>query len=106
MLDFNVGAETADRATRHIEDHPGSLLALGRGTLPDTGTSFDGVPVKLSILMPSYNEERTVLRVTRALLSVDYPCEIELIVVDDGSTDATLELLDELDDPRVVVHVH
>jgi glycosyltransferase involved in cell wall biosynthesis len=67
---------------------------------------LDDRPVKLSILMPSYNEERTVLEVFHALVSEDYPCEMELIIVDDGSTDGTPKLLETIDDPRVIVHSH
>src|SRR4051794_16842067 len=63
-------------------------------------------PVKLSILMPAFNEERTLARAVNAVLSTDYPCEIELIVVDDGSTDNTPKILDRVRDPRAVVHRH
>jgi len=64
------------------------------------------VPVKLSILMAAYNEERTIMRVVHGILSTRFPCEVELIVVDDGSVDATPDLLKEVDDPRVIVHRH
>lgn len=64
------------------------------------------VKVKLSILMAAYNEERTIRQVVQAVLGIDYPCEMELIVVNDGSKDQTGALLEEMDDPRVVVHHH
>jgi glycosyltransferase involved in cell wall biosynthesis len=64
------------------------------------------VPVKLSILMAAYNEERTILRVVHSILQARFPCEVELIIVDDGSNDATPDLLKEIDDPRVTVHRH
>jgi glycosyltransferase involved in cell wall biosynthesis len=64
------------------------------------------VPVKLSILMAAYNEERTIMSVVHAILQARFPCEVELIVVDDGSMDATPDLLKEIDDPRVIVHRH
>lgn len=64
------------------------------------------VPVKLSILMAAYNEERTIMRVVHGILQAKFPCEVELIVVDDGSIDATPDLLKEIDDPRVIVHRH
>ena len=66
-------------------------------------------PVKLSILMPAYNEERTIGRVIDEILIGDYPCDIELIIVDDGSTDRTPVLLSELakiGDSRVTIHSH
>ncbi|MET7290184.1 glycosyltransferase family 2 protein [Streptomyces sp. NPDC005573] len=62
--------------------------------------------MKLSVLMAAFNEERTIAEVTREVLAVDYPCDIELIVVDDGSSDSTPDLLAQLDDPRVTVHRH
>lgn len=62
--------------------------------------------MKLSILMAAFNEERTIAEVTREVLAVDYPCDIELIIVDDGSSDSTPNLLGQLEDPRVTVHRH
>src|ERR1700747_2829491 len=63
--------------------------------------------VKLSILMPVYNERTTLASAMKEVLNVDFPCEVELVVVDDGSTDGTRELYPSLaDDPRVAVHMH
>jgi glycosyltransferase involved in cell wall biosynthesis len=56
--------------------------------------------------MPVFNEEARVADAVKQALDVDYPCEIELVVVDDGSRDATAEILGRLDDPRVRVHIH
>jgi dolichol-phosphate hexosyltransferase len=64
------------------------------------------VPIKLSILMAAYNEERTIARAVHGILQTSFPCEVELIVVDDGSSDATPDLLKAIDDPRVIVHRH
>jgi len=47
----------------------------------------------LSILMPVYNERERVERAISEVLATDLPDEFELIVVDDGSTDGTLEIL-------------
>lgn len=60
----------------------------------------------LSILMPVYNEGATLDSAVQRVLRVDYPCEIELVVVDDGSQDATPKVLAEVTDPRVRVHTH
>ncbi|MBX6357740.1 MAG: glycosyltransferase family 2 protein [Micromonosporaceae bacterium] len=57
--------------------------------------------MKLSILMPVYNEEERIADALKQALAVDYPCEIELVVVDDGSSDSTPELLAAVDDPRL-----
>jgi glycosyltransferase involved in cell wall biosynthesis len=62
--------------------------------------------MKLSILMPVYNEEDRVANALKQALDVDYPCEVELVVVNDGSGDATGEILARLDDPRIRVITH
>jgi dolichol-phosphate hexosyltransferase len=52
-----------------------------------------GRSVRLSILMPVYNEAGTVAYAVRSVLAVRFPCEAELIVIDDGSSDGTAEIL-------------
>jgi len=47
----------------------------------------------LSILMPVYNESERVERAIAEVLETELPVEFELVVVDDGSTDGTRELL-------------
>jgi glycosyltransferase involved in cell wall biosynthesis len=63
--------------------------------------------VKLSILMPVFNERATLAAAVKEVLSVSFPCEVELVIVDDGSTDGTRELYPALaDDRRVSVLLH
>ena len=59
--------------------------------------------MKLSVVMPVYNERATLRQVIPAVLSV--PLEIELLCVDDGSTDGSREILTELQQqhPRMKV---
>ena len=64
--------------------------------------------MKLSILMPVYDERETVERAIQDALSADLSVdERELIVVDDGSTDGTRELLQAREwagDSQLVLH--
>jgi len=48
--------------------------------------------MKLSIIIPVYNEEKTIGKVIDKLLRVKLPCRKEIIIVDDGSTDGTKEI--------------
>lgn len=46
----------------------------------------------ISVIAPAYNEEKTIIVSTRSLLSLNYP-QYEVIIVNDGSTDDSLDLL-------------
>jgi glycosyltransferase involved in cell wall biosynthesis len=62
--------------------------------------------MKLSILMPVYNERATLESAVKRVLDVDYPVDIELVIVDDGSTDGTKDLYPQwAGDPRVNIHL-
>lgn len=50
-------------------------------------------PFKLTIVVPVFNEEHTISQVLEALIDQSIPGDFEIIVVDDGSTDRTRELL-------------
>ena len=58
----------------------------------------------LSVVMPCYNEIGTVLTCVDAVLQSAHVHE--LIIVDDGSTDGTRELLAGISDQRVRVILH
>ena len=60
----------------------------------------------LSILMPVYNEIATVEQAIEEVLGTELPTEIELIVVDDGSTDGSAELLRSREWPAAVRVFH
>ena len=50
------------------------------------------VAPRISVLAPAYNEATTICESVRALLTLYYP-NLEVVVVNDGSTDTTLETL-------------
>ena len=53
--------------------------------------------MKLSIVIPTYNEGRTLASVVEAVRAVEVPdIDKEIILVDDGSSDNTSEILDRL----------
>lgn len=54
--------------------------------------AYSPYEIPVSIVVPAYNEELTIAASVRSLLQLDYP-EFEVIVVNDGSKDATLEAL-------------
>lgn len=63
--------------------------------------------MKLSVVIPVYNEKATILEILRRIRAVDLPKEI--IVVDDCSTDGTREILRDLhpaDDLALVLQPH
>src|SRR5687768_9412186 len=60
----------------------------------------------LSVLMPVFNERDTVEQAVQSVLEADLP-DLELILVDDGSTDGTSEILLTTEwDPRVRLLKH
>ena len=48
----------------------------------------------ISIVAPAFNEEKTIIENVLSLLSLDYP-DFEVVIVNDGSKDRTLDLLIE-----------
>jgi glycosyltransferase involved in cell wall biosynthesis len=62
--------------------------------------------MKLSVLMPVYNEASTLDAAIKRVLGVEFPCEIELVLVNDGSRDATGDILAAYSDDRIAVHTH
>ena len=66
-------------------------------------------PQLLSIVMPVYNERATVRAAVERLLKTDLPIAIELVIVDDGSTDRSLDSVADLAEPgrvRLIRHRH
>ncbi len=89
-------------------DH--ELLDFAASTLGDRVLdTVDGYRLppgfKLSVVMPVYNERRTIAEIVRRVQSVELPKE--LIIVDDASTDGTREMLAQIEcQEGVRVHYH
>jgi len=65
-----------------------------------------GLEPRVAIVMPAFNEEGVIACSLRSLLALDYPADkLELVAVNDGSTDETLARMAELaaEEPRVRV---
>lgn len=97
MLFLNVVAAWSIR--RHMARHPtegGSERGAYTGHYPP-----------ISILVPAYNEEATIATTIRSMLQINYP-DFEVIVINDGSKDRTLDVaIEEFGlQPFVEVHRH
>ena len=59
---------------------------------------------KISIVVPIYNEEKTLLEILEKLENVNFPIEKEIILVDDYSTDGTKDILKKLEKKYKVIY--
>ena len=56
----------------------------------------------VSIVMPAFNAEKTIVRAIDSVLKQTYP-NIELLIINDGSTDNTSEIVSKYRDSRVAL---
>src|SRR5665213_4139623 len=100
-------------APRHpgpSEEHRRVAEAEGNDTEGSTSAPTSGEGIRtyqlLSVIVPVYNERVTVGEVIRRIRAVDVPVAVEVIVVDDGSSDGTDKVLTALGDSTVRVLTH
>jgi len=72
-----------------------ALIALGIKKYPT-----------VTIIVPCWNEEKTVSKTVNSLLNLDYPkSKLQIMIVDDGSTDKTWERVQKFkNNPQIVLH--
>lgn len=56
---------------------------------------------RVSVLVPVFNEESTLEEIVKKILSVNLPYALEVIVIDDASTDNTKEIIDSLESDQI-----
>lgn len=78
---------------------PLAIRSVSKETLLKEPSSYP----KMSVLVPAYNEEKVIRTTIESLLSTDYP-DKEIIVIDDGSKDQTLEIASRYKDKVKVIH--
>ena len=63
---------------------------------------------KLSVIVPVFDERNTVVEIVRRMRAVVLPVDLEIVIVDDGRTDGTGDVLRQLADStvRIVLHEH
>lgn len=60
--------------------------------------------VQVTVIIPAYNAESTICETIQSVLTQDYPAEqVEIIVIDDGSTDGTNSVVEKFGDK--VIHI-
>jgi len=62
--------------------------------------------MKLSVIIPVYNEEKTVKEIINKVKSVNLDIEKEIIIVDDSSKDSTRDILKKIKDDSIKVYYH
>lgn len=79
--------ETVETGPSPVETSPGRGLHVGYA--------------KLSVIVPVYNERNTIAESVRRARDVELPIAHEIIIVDDGSTDGTRDIIGRLEDSIV-----
>jgi len=84
------------RTVNADQDAPGKPSLAKMSEMEKVASRF-----KLTIVVPVFNEERTIREVLNALKFQPVPGDVEIIVVDDGSTDQTPEVISDVPQVRI-----
>jgi len=79
-----------------------ALLALRTRFRKQKNVSAKSLQKFVSVIVPAFNEEKVIVKTLKSLLKSNYP-NFEILVVDDGSTDNTSQIVKEnfADEPKV-----
>jgi len=99
--------QAADRRPREAS-YTSSALQEAKVTATNAADARHGAPEyrTLSVIVPVFNERNTVAEILRRIRAVELPLQLEVVVVDDGSTDGTDKVLSALQDSTVRVVTH
>ncbi|MDE3740129.1 glycosyltransferase [Pseudomonas resinovorans] len=107
----SLGAEAKPVLVKEVLAWMDKRFALFSSVTPkpeaQTVTPSNGGPAPFfSVVMPVYNRERYVREAIESVLAQD-DADFELVVVDDGSTDRSVQIIRSIQDPRVrLLHNH
>lgn len=95
----NYQLEMEETLTQHLEEINALVDPLSRETVDYDSEHFD---VEASVIIPVRNRARTIMDAVNSALSQQTDFRMNVIVVDNNSTDGTRELLESCNDPRLI----
>src|SRR3989338_6475357 len=60
----------------------------------------------VSVIIPAYNEEKSIAKTIKNVMEAYYPSEIEIIVIDDGSKDKTQDVVKKFNSVKLFEQKH
>ena len=102
LVEPGLAERMGDAARVHVEGHFAVERTASLYEDVYRAVSVGARRPRVSVIMPVWNGERHVRFAIDSVLAQTFD-DLELIVVDDGSTDSTLRVLDAIDDPRIVI---
>lgn len=73
-----------------------AILALRHRRFQQRQLSVVNLREPVSVVIAAYNEAKVIASTLKSILASNYPGPLEIIVIDDGSTDATLAILNDI----------